>query len=215
MYSGIVYDALKYIGLRDEEFLLDGDIKPLNKSDTLFGRIFTTLGKIVSVSDRQYKTLDKIRLEIYPKIMRGDIIFLQADDDYYAHSGDITSLIYKNFGASGFITDGNVRDSQQIKDLNFPTWCKGTNPIDALGHWAITDYESSIEMPLYKNSNNLTIYTGDHVFADSDGVLIIKFEFLEEFNKSLKFLIKREDIIRKELIESDDVMKIFERFGRW
>ena len=61
---------------------------------------------------------------------------LQANDNKVAH-GDITSQIYKNLGAVGFITDGNVRDIDKCVRFDFQYSVMIINPIDALDYWSL------------------------------------------------------------------------------
>ena len=133
LYGGIVYDALMQMNLEEDDFLLHSSIKPLNADSVCYGPAFTNSGKIVR-KDENYSALDAIRLEMYKAIRPNDVIVLRAFDKKVAHAGDITSIIYQKLGASGFITEGFIRDGRHIRELNFPCFCSGSNPIDALGY---------------------------------------------------------------------------------
>lgn len=219
MYTGIVYDALKQMGKEDQEFLLQNNIKPLEPDYFVSGRVFTTFGEKVEVDEEEYQELDKIRLEIYPRIQGGDIVMLQANDNYFAHSGDITTKLYKMSGADGFITDGAVRDARLIRQFEkFPTFCTKTTPIDALGHWALTKYEVPIYFKPYgypHYNNMIEIVTGDYVCGDQDGVIVVKSEWLEEFRPLFVELTNRENTIRKSIGLGDSAVDVMERYGRW
>lgn len=213
MFSGIVYDTLRSLGLSDGEFLLTRKIKPLTSLGTkyLFGPIFTTKGAIVGKSS--YKDFDEIRYKIYPELKEGQIILLETNDSYCAHSGDITSQIYKAAGAQGFITDGNIRDSQRIKELDFPCFCVDTNPIDALDYWAIVDFQTKITLPNI-HEQRLTINPKSFVYADDDGIMIIPNKLISIFKKTILKYYLREEKIRYELKNSSP-LEVYKRFGRW
>src|SRR5215211_4130758 len=42
--------------------------------------------------------------------------------------GDLLALELQQAGVAGLVTDGLVRDSQEIRRLLFPVWCRGTTP---------------------------------------------------------------------------------------
>lgn len=211
LYMGVVYDALRIMGENYKDFFID--IKPTCGYDSIIkGRCFTTFGEIVSVSEEEYKRLDNIRLEFYKESFFKDkpIVFLQANDTEVAHSGDITSLIYQTLGASGFVTDGNVRDIDIIEKMKFPIFCKGENPIDAIGYWALTKYQCDIEI------EGVKISPSDMAYASRDGVIIVRGEIYDQFNKNLQEQLERESKIRKMINDrSKSFEQIVSEMGRW
>ena len=211
IYMGVVYDSLRLIGESYKDFYID--IKPTcGYNGIIHGEAFTTFGEVVSVTEDEYTKLDNIRLEFYDKKLftKSPIIFLQANDNVVAHSGDITSLIYQKLGAAGFVTDGNVRDIDIIQDMNFPVFCNGENPIDALGYWALTKYQVDIEIAGVK------ISPGDYTFASRDGVIVVRKEIFEKFKTNVIEQLTRENSIRKRINSKDfDFSQLVKEFGRW
>lgn len=210
LYMGIVYDSMRIIGQKSENFFIN--IKPLcGYNNIIHGKIFTTYGKIVNVSDEKYKQLDDIRLKFYnKKNLDKKIVFLQANDAVVAHSGDITSMIYQKYGARGFVTDGNLRDIDLIDKLKFPTFCKGSNPIDAINYWALTDYQKPIQI------DGVNIKPDDYAFASRDGVIIVNQDIFDDLKPVLVDQIKRENKIRKAIQDENfSFEKMREEFGRW
>ena len=211
IYMGIIYDSMRALGRNHSDFYIN--IKPKAGYFSLIqGPCFTTYGEVVEVSDKQYKLLDNIRLEIYKKelFINKPVVILQANDSIVAHSGDITSLIYKKLGASGFITDGNVRDIDVIDKLKFPVFCKGENPIDALGYWALTKYQLEIILDGVKISPN------DYCFASKDGVIIVPNDIIKKFKPIALEQLERENKVRY-LINNEQKTfdQIVKEMGRW
>lgn len=216
MYLGVVYDAMRTLGYRDEDFFIN--IKPHAGYSTLItGPALTTFGRKTSPSE-DYPALDNIRLDIYKKELfsQKPIVLLQTNDKKVAHSGDITSLIYKELGAQGFITDGCVRDIEKINELNFPCFCTDVNPIDALDYWALTDFNIPIEI------KGVMIKPGDIIFASRDGVINVPQTQFEKFNKIAQGVLDKENNVRaliQDLAKSNDFTKKLEEFvkssGRW
>jgi regulator of RNase E activity RraA len=211
IYMGIVYDTMRILKQNYRDFYLN--IKPkCGYSSIIQGHCFTTYGEAVQVDKEEYNRLDNIRLEFYKKkyFKNGPIVFLQANDDKVAHSGDITSLIYKRLGASGFVTDGIVRDIDIIDTLRFPVFCRDENPIDALGHWALTKYQCDIEI------DGVFIKPDDYAFASRDGVIIVRNDLFNKFKEIALRELERENKVRSLINNEDKTFKqIVEEMGRW
>ena len=216
IYSGVAYDAMRLLGFRSEQFYIN--IKPIAGYDkTIVGPAFTTYGEVVS-TDVDYTKLDNIRLEMYKKefFKNEPIVLLQANDDYVAHSGDITSLIYKTLGAQGFITDGNVRDIDTIDELKFPVFARDANPIDAIDYWALTKFNTDIVI------KNVKISTDDLIIASKDGVIRVPKDCIGAFSKKVEMILHKENTARAMIIENKDKMdmtdilnELVEKEGRW
>ena len=211
IYMGIVYDAMRILKQDYKDFYLN--IKPkCGYTSIIQGPCFTTFGEVVEVSKKEYDKLDNIRLDFYDKkhFSNNPIVFLQANDDKVAHSGDITSLIYKKLGAVGFVTDGIVRDIDIIDSMQFPVFCRDENPIDALGYWALTKYQSEIEI------DGVRIAPNDYSFASRDGVIIVRADLIEDFKKVALRELEREKTVRYLINNTDKTFKqIVEELGRW
>lgn len=216
IYLGAVYDALRLMGQKENIFYIN--IKPKNlNNELILGEAFTTKGRIVKKNEN-YETLDLIRLNFYKKkyFKNKPIVILEANDNKVAHSGDITSLIYKNLGATGFITDGNVRDIDKITRINFPIFCNDINPIDAIDYWALTDFQCRIKI------NNVEINPGDMVYASNDGVIRVKKNDLKRFMFFLKKILKKENearILINSIKKNNEYSSALKNFvltkGRW
>ncbi len=216
IYLGAVYDALRLMGQKEDIFYINIKPKYLN-NELISGEAFTTKGRIVKKNEN-YESLDLIRLNFYKKkyFKKKPIVILEANDNKVAHSGDITSLIYKNLGAVGFITDGNVRDIDKIKRINFPTFCKDINPIDAIDYWALTDFQCKIKI------NNIEINPGDILYASNDGIIRVKKKDFKKFLLFLNKILKKEyearaliNLIKNKNEYSSTLKNFVLRKGRW
>lgn len=79
--------------------------------------------------------------------------------------GDLMALELLNLGVIGLVTDGLVRDSQEIRQLGLPVWCRGTTPTaSAKRNQGVIGGSVSIGGTLVRD--------GDLVIADDDGVVI-------------------------------------------
>lgn len=87
--------------------------------------------------------------------------------------GDIMALEIQQKGVLGVITDGLVRDAQEIRQLGLPVWCRGTTPTS-----------SSKKGPGAVGGTVLiggaVVRDGDLVIADDDGIVVWPRENLSE-----------------------------------
>jgi regulator of RNase E activity RraA len=87
--------------------------------------------------------------------------------------GDLMALELLNLGVVGLVTDGLVRDSQEIRQLGLPVWCRGTTPTaSAKRNPGVIGGAVSIGGALVRD--------GDLVIADDDGVVIWPHEAIPE-----------------------------------
>ncbi len=186
LYLGIVNDAMNHLGFTYKDYFID--IKPIaGYKNLISGPAFTTFGEIVDPS-ADYTELDNIRLEMYrpDNFINNPVVVLQSNDDIVAHSGDITSKIYKKLGAVGFVTDGNIRDTEIIKSLPFPVFAASHNPIDAINFWALTKYQVDLVI------KDIKIRPGDYLFCGNDGIIVCPIE------QYTNLLVKMAEVLSKE-----------------
>ncbi len=93
--------------------------------------------------------------------------------------GGLLALEMQNAGIAGLITDGLVRDSQEIRQLGFQVWCRGVTPI-------ASQKNGPARVGGSVSIGGIAIRDGDLVIADDDGVVIWPQEQIE------KLLIKAE-----------------------
>ena len=207
LYSGVIYDVMKFdLGL--DNFVLPKTAGPIipswNFKGNVFGRAFTAVGQKTPKPDETIirKMVDDLEEDV--------VYVLQANDNSRAHFGDIMCAFLKRAKVQGAVIQGWTRDISGIEDLDFKLWCKGVQPQDSYDRWHIVDYNCPIVI------GNIFIFPTDFIFADRDGVLIIKEEQVEEILKLAEPRVRKEKKIRS-LIETTNKSstEIFEEIGRW
>lgn len=102
---------------------------------------------------------------------------LVIDSRKNARAASAGSILIKRLmirGASGIVTDGGFRDSQEIKELNFPVYhMQPSAPTNLTLHQAI-----DINVPI--GCGDVAVFPGDFVVGDSDGVMVIPANIAEE-----------------------------------
>ncbi|SCI03152.1 4-hydroxy-2-oxoglutarate aldolase [uncultured Clostridium sp.] len=105
----------------------------------------------------------------------GDVIVITCDG--FQESGGMWGGIMSNaaqtMGAAGMVTDGSVRDTMMMKEINFSVFSRGIGvkrSTKALG--------GTINHPIVVGG--VLVHPGDLVFADNDSVVVVPREQAEE-----------------------------------
>lgn len=93
--------------------------------------------------------------------------------------GGLFAIEMQNAGIAGLVTDGLIRDSQEIRESGFRVWCRGVTP-------AASHKNGPARVGGSISIGGIVIRDGDLVIADDDGVVIWPQEDIE------KLLIKAE-----------------------
>ncbi|WP_423792299.1 RraA family protein [Methanocaldococcus indicus] len=115
--------------------------------------------------------------------------------------GGLATLNCKVKGVKGVVIDGYVRDLEDIKKLNFPVFARGVNPkagkpLD----------RGKINIPI--EIDNITVYPGDIIVGDINGVVVIKKEDLDKILKRVIEIKNKEKVIREKILRGYDLKDI-------
>jgi regulator of RNase E activity RraA len=103
--------------------------------------------------------------------------------------------------------DGYCRDTSEILDLNFPTFCMGSFAQDQGPRGKVVDYRVPIEI------EGVAIRPGDIVYGDRDGVLVIPAEAAEEAIAKAFEKVSTENKVRLAIQNGMSTVEAFETFG--
>jgi regulator of RNase E activity RraA len=91
-----------------------------------------------------------------------------------ASGGQILTTRLKVRGAAGLVSDGPVRDSGTIAEMDFPVYCAGGSaPLNLLQHHAI-----DLNVPI--GCGGVPVYPGDVIVGDEEGVVVIPRHLADE-----------------------------------
>jgi len=95
----------------------------------------------------------------------GDILVIdRLGDDKYACLGDGVAKAASLAGIIGAIIDGPCTDSEELAEMGFPVWCRGTAPVTT----RLLNLAGSIHVPV--SCGGVAVLPGDAILADSEGV---------------------------------------------
>lgn len=212
LYCGVIYDSLTFDLKVKRPFLLRKEIKPAwSFREVMFGPAFTCKGELVL--DEAHID-DTIRIKMFKKFYPGCVQVISSGGyREVAEFGDISGKLARKFGAVGAVVDAPTRDVKLIEEDRFMLFSDGVQCTDAYGKWQITEYEVPIAIPGINGS--VEINPGDYIFGDSDGVIVIKNDIVTEVLRLSTERHYREDMVRKEINNTDDVQELYDRIGRW
>ena len=94
-----------------------------------------------------------------------------------ASGGQILTTRLKVRGAAGLVSDGPVRDSGPISQMDFPVYCAGGSaPLNLIHHHAI-----DLNVPI--GCGGVPVYPGDVMVGDDEGVVVIPQHLAEEVSR--------------------------------
>lgn len=104
----------------------------------------------------------------------GDVIVAAAEGyTGCAVTGDLLLGMARNRGATGFVTDGCVRDLAGIRQVGLPAWAMGVTP-----NSPHRNGPGTVGHPV--TVAGVRVNAGDVVLADADGVVVVPRERLAE-----------------------------------
>jgi 5-oxopent-3-ene-1,2,5-tricarboxylate decarboxylase / 2-hydroxyhepta-2,4-diene-1,7-dioate isomerase len=105
----------------------------------------------------------------------GDVLIMEARNETAAGTiGDILAARVLARGGTGIVTDGGVRDTPGVTDLEIPTYCRIANGASL---WS-AHIPLDIDVPI--TCAGVLVMPGDVVVGDAEGVVILPAALAEE-----------------------------------
>ena len=124
----------------------------------------------------------------------GSVLVIDCRGDTHAASGGgILTTRLKVRGATGLVSDGCLRDSDEIARMDFPVYCAGAAaPLNLARHHAV-EYNVPI------GCGGVAVYPGDVVVGDADGVVIVPRHLAEEVSREALEIEQFERFVTEEI----------------
>jgi len=204
-YSGAIYDVLRAIGYPNQ--VLPQTIRPLLPERKLAGPVYTIGGHGKPNLDGHQTLLSWT--EMLSRAPQGSVTIMQPNDSTMAHMGELSSETMLLRGVRGFIVDGGCRDSEFIKTIGFPVWCRYFTPVDVVGRWEAETFGEPITI------GGVVIRSGDYVMGDFDGVVIIPGEIAGQVTTRVEEVLQTESLVRKAILQGVDPKEAYLKYGKF
>lgn len=121
------------------------------------------------------------------EIPEGHVLVMDCRLDASAASaGSILATRLAVRGCAGIVTDGGLRDAEEIASLDMPSYCAGPSaPTNLTKHQAL-----DLNVPI--GCGGVAVFPGDIAVGDGDGVIIIPAELADEIGAEAKGMEKYE-----------------------
>lgn len=205
LFASVLSDCLDQAGLMDQA--LPSRIRPLDDASVMVGRARTAafmevyhVAEGVNPYELEIALIDSLKKDEIP-------VFACSNPVRVAPWGELLSTAAKYRGAAGALMDGCVRDIKPIRKMGFPVFHGGIAPLDSKGRGKIM----AIDVPI--ECGGVKIETGDLIFGDADGVVVIP-KAHEKRVLDLAFeKISGERNTLADLQRGDKLADVFARYG--
>lgn len=206
--SPIISDVTKEMGLNcsvDRKIQLMTKGKILGRAKTL--RLRALRGEELDIKNNEnWKGIYRA-LETYKFMSNGDIICVENELKDKAYFGDLNAHLALKAGVSGVIVDGVTRDTAAVTNMDLPVYARGKSGVDVKYEGTVDSYNQPIGV------GGQSVKNGDIIFADAEGVFVIKHEIWEAVLENILTTLETENNIRNGLLFGVDSQILIERYG--
>ena len=204
-YSGAVYDAMRELGL--DAGILPNDIRPVDPTTSVVGKIWTCSGGIVDGLSQDDSLLSWTgMLSAAPS---GSVVVCQPNDSTIAHMGELSAETLKFRGVKGYVVDGGNRDTDFILKLGFPVFCRYLTPSDIVARWQVQSMGEPITI------GDVRIQTDDFILGDRDGVVVIPASAASNVANLVHEVMNTENELRNMILNGMDPQEAYIKFQRF
>ena len=170
LYAAVVADALDALGFRNQSPRIE--LRPYTTDALLVGRCKTTLWADMYHEDPCPYELE---LQAVDSCQPDDVMICAAGGSLSsALWGELLSTASRNTGCIGAIVDGAARDIAKMREMEFAVFARGTSVYDSQNRQRVIDLDVPVEIA------GVRFCSGDLVFADVDGVVVVPQEVEQE-----------------------------------
>jgi 4-hydroxy-4-methyl-2-oxoglutarate aldolase len=206
LYAAVLSDVLDSMGLPRQA--MRPFIRPIDPACTLFGRVRTGLFEPRD-GERAGEHPYDVEIALIDDLKPGDVAVLACGGptESIVPWGELLTTAARARGAVGAVTDGLMRDARTITRMQFPVFHGGYRPLDSKGRGKMVARDTEVEC------GGVTVRSGDLVFGDQDGVVIIPQAFAETVVARAVEKIQSENTTRNELRAGTTLADVFRRHG--
>jgi regulator of RNase E activity RraA len=206
LYTAVLSDVLDGLGRMGQA--MRPFVRPADEGLVMMGRARTGLyapTHHVAEGENPYE----LEMELVDGLRAREVAVLGCDGptERIAPWGELLSTAARARGAAGCVTDGLVRDLRHIRAMRFPVFHGGIGPLDSKGRAKMVEIDTPIRC------GGVEVRTGDLVFGDVDGVVVIPQEIEEEVLRIAVDKVTKEDSTREELAQGRPLREVFAKYG--
>lgn len=200
--AAVISDVLDSLGARKQA--MRADIRPIYQGAIVVGRAYTALtADIYKIIDDPYKG----EIEAVDSLKPNDVMVVCTNrSTRTCFWGELLSTAAQARGARGIVIDGYTRDVAQITAMQFPTFATGMSVVDSANRSIVVDHGCPV------NCGDVLVNTGDILFGDIDGVVVIPKELEKEVIPRALEKVGKEDLVRNELLKGAMLRDAYDKY---
>jgi 4-hydroxy-4-methyl-2-oxoglutarate aldolase len=203
LYTAVLADILDSLGYRHQA--IDPGIAALDPLSSTFGRALTVRAE---ADDEIAADPYRKELEAVDALQDGDILVGVVDGETTCGFwGGLLTAAAQSKGARGVVIDGYTRDSMAIVNAGFPVFARGCSPLDSKGRCQVVTFGEPVLC------GGVEVSTGDHVFCDRDGVVVIPASVLTDVLAAAREKADVESDMHRALLGGMGVIEAYDRYG--
>jgi regulator of RNase E activity RraA len=147
---------------------------------------------------------------LFDTVNPGEVIVIEARGERGTGTvGDVLALRAQTRGAAGIVTDGGVRDAEQVAGFDIPTFARGAHP-SVLGRRHVP-WEADVTI----TCGGAAVCPGDVIVGDGDGVIVIPRQLVDEVVAQAAEQEKRDAWVAERVAEGESLDGLFPMNERW
>jgi regulator of RNase E activity RraA len=205
LYSAVVSDTLDAMGLRSQ--VVAPGLRPVADGMTICGYARTGIYMPIYHDDETVKVYEH-EIRLIDDLAPGEVAVISCNGNRNISPwGELLSTRAAYLQSAGCITDGCVRDVRMIREMGFPVFSNGTNPVD-------TKYRGKMMwMDVPCVIGGVSVNSGDLVLADLDGIVFVPSAVIGPVVQSALGKVRSENKVRNELRAGASLSDVFARHG--
>jgi 4-hydroxy-4-methyl-2-oxoglutarate aldolase len=157
---------------------------------------------------RHHGSVD-VFLDAIERARPGDVLVIDNDDrPDEACIGDLIALEAAAAGVAGIVVWGAVRDRAELRDIGLPIFCSGLCPAQAAALRPARAGDGGARI------GGVVVERADAIFADDDGVLVVRSDRLSEILDTAARIQERERVQARRVREGVSLRQQF-RFSEY
>lgn len=168
--TGVLADVMSEMGLTRQ--VVAQELRPVTTAQRFIGRAVCVSGR----DDLEARLLPgplPTMFDVDAHVRKDGVVVV--DTGGHSHGaviGGLVGLAFKRAGAVGFVTDGGVRDVDELVDMNLACRSRFVAPGSVKGLWSVTAVGLPVTLPA-QGGGRVAVVPGDILSADSDGLVVV------------------------------------------
>ncbi|MHB8590035.1 MAG: RraA family protein [Candidatus Dormibacteraceae bacterium] len=206
LYMPAVSDALYGLGLPEQ--VLPSGLRPLFPEQRMVGEAFTVQGRHLDPIgwDAGVERIQSY-LQIFERLTPDTVLVSVNPNSHVGHFGELTGNSAKEHGCVGVVLEGNLRDTEGLREIGLQVFYRDLSPLNAIGRWEMTAAQEPVKI------GSVTVHPGDIMMAEFDGILVIPRKDAERVLLESEKIADAERNVRTDMRKGVSPLRSFETHG--